>query len=772
MSDSYESQNKSPTAMDNSGRGPLIVPGFGTLPIEYELPLSSRFAHGVKEWEQVPAVTARELAMVALMNNLTDKPDWQVGVFDSATIARWREENYMNYLMSEKAWDWCVKELRDKAMEFNEKGFVKALDTGSCICKSDVLVPESLGAEIRDDIAVSLERGDRDWQPKSNEQVLNLVDPSLFPLVYGKSPVLADGGQVDLDNVLGPHPQATVAPRCFDRRVDSAKVQAQVQRYDENGCSHILSLSVDRYRSDLRYYHWSSNFQWLPCEVEFTKESGTDVHITSYINNLHPTNTLLYKSIEKLISLSIKPWNDCLIEARQEWKDDFNQEQRGRVPLRIITYGIEWENELPEWALAFNLVPEGRVKAYFKYQEVLKSTPDGTEKDRENRTFAQKRLEGMRYLEDRINMPKPTPELWKMAKEYLELPVRGPVTPLRSGIMSGNTIEPPEEWAKDEQTAFRHIIHKHEQLMTWNHPEPGTAFSYEDWKSGNNNKAIVEMVMKRPDRPHFLPTSPDHKPYTVALEDKFRKQGLQVIVKVDGIELTPDKPKYTDGFWQLEGQMNEHIVATAIYTYSVSNVTGIRISFRQETQVEDMYYQYATYRYDKYDRTNLPAHRYGKDMNEIDILEEILGFENGNLAYDRCNILPFQNIGSVILPQGRLITFPHTVEYCIEPFELADPNNPGHYKSITLYLVDPNYRVCSTRNVPPQQHSWWNEAMSDEFLKLGVPREIAAEIASKTDHDGRLMTLEEAKEYRLEMMKEHRWMDMARYSGMHHYAFE
>ena len=32
-----------------------------------------------------------------------------------------------------------------------------------------------------------------------------------------------------------------------------------------------------------------ANFLWLLYEVEFSKESGTDVQITSYINNLHHT---------------------------------------------------------------------------------------------------------------------------------------------------------------------------------------------------------------------------------------------------------------------------------------------------------------------------------------------------------------------------------------------------------------------------------------------------------------------------------------------------
>jgi hypothetical protein len=748
--------------IDNSGRGPLRVPGFGGIPIEHELNCEDRFAHGINDWQQVPAVTAREFAMVAVMNTLTDKPDWQVKIFDDQAVASWREEAFATTpFMSEKAWTWCLAELRDKAVHFNNNQYVRVLDTGPCICKSDTLVPESLGAEFRSGVAPLLEQPDKDWQPKSDEQVLNLVDPSLFPLVYGRSLVLADGGQVDLDNVLGSYGHATVASRHFDRRVDSLEVQRQI----EQGREEAFGISIDRYNSKLEFYHWSSNFQWLPCEVEFTKDSGTDVHITSYINDLHPTHKSLYQSIEKLISLSIKPWNDCLIQGQQGWEDVFNRGQRGPVPLRIITYGIEWENELPEWALAFNFPLRGRVERYLAAQEVLKSTSDSeTGEGRKKRLAAQKVIKGLADIEGRESMKEPTPELWRMAKGYLELPDNGSTTP----------GEVPEDWAKDERSAWRHILQKHERLMYWKHPEPGTAFSYEDWKAGNNNNAVVDMVTDRPDRHNFLPVNPDHESYTIALQDTFRKQGLQIIVKIDGIELTPDKLKYPGGNWQLEGQMNEHIIATAIYSYDVKNVTETRISFRQETPIYESFYQYATQRYikEKFNLFNPPAHRYGKQWREIAALAEILGFQQEDLLKETVpvqDILPFQNIGSVTTPQGRLLTFPNTMEHRIEPFELVDPNIPGHHRSVVLYLVDPHYRVCSTRNVLPQQYGWWAEAISNEFFERGVPREIAAEITGRTDDW--LMGVEEARKYRLEMMKEHRWVDMARYKGMSLYSF-
>lgn len=67
-------------------------------------------------------------------------------------------------------------------------------------------------------------------------------------------------------------------------------------------------------------------------EVKFTRQesSSTEVRITSYINNLHPKNGQAYAAIEKLISLSVEPWNSVLIK-----------DTTSRYPLRIKTYGFE-----------------------------------------------------------------------------------------------------------------------------------------------------------------------------------------------------------------------------------------------------------------------------------------------------------------------------------------------------------------------------------------------------------------------------------------------
>lgn len=69
----------------------------------------------------------------------------------------------------------------------------------------------------------------------------------------------------------------------------------------------------------------------------------------------------------------------------------------------------------------------------------------------------------------------------------------------------------------------------------------------------------------------------------------------------------------------------------------------------------------------------------------------------------------------------------------------------------------------------PQQFHWWAEALSDVFLKLGVPREISAEIIGRTGDW--LMGMDEVTKHKLELIQEHRWMDAARHWGTNRYGF-
>jgi len=131
--------------------------------------------------------------------------------------------------------------------------------------------------------------------------------------------------------------------------------------------------------------------------------------------------------------------------------------------------------------------------------------------------------------------------------------------------------------------------------------------------------------------------------------------------------------------------------------------------------------------------------------------------------------------------EGRCIAFPNTYQHQVSSFELVDKTKPGHRKIVALFLVDPTLgqplpmkpdsaptapikvqpKIPSTSIIPPQQSHWTRAALnvdsihpSNPFHKM--PAELIEAVASQleTPNEGALMTMEEAKAYRLMLMDE------------------
>lgn len=96
---------------------------------------------------------------------------------------------------------------------------------------------------------------EKDWHPGSDGRVLDLVHPSLYPVVYG---------------------------RTTDREGDVIEAPSGGCRFD------------------------SDHFQWLPSEFE-VDPAGTNVTIQSpYINNLHPTKHVkMYQVIQNILQCAL-----------------------------------------------------------------------------------------------------------------------------------------------------------------------------------------------------------------------------------------------------------------------------------------------------------------------------------------------------------------------------------------------------------------------------------------------------------------------------------
>lgn len=136
---------------------------------------------------------------------------------------------------------WCIEELKYKAGDFERTGFTSVYHG---VLKSDSLIPGDLQTVTLLRNAVKpledVPEQHKDWHPGSNKQVLDLVHPSLYPLVYGHSRVLKFGS-TSLDD-------------CIERCGEGEVIVSPMDQH------HSLS---DEY---------STNFQWLPCEVDIFGE--------------------------------------------------------------------------------------------------------------------------------------------------------------------------------------------------------------------------------------------------------------------------------------------------------------------------------------------------------------------------------------------------------------------------------------------------------------------------------------------------------------------
>lgn len=91
-------------------------------------------------------------------------------------------------------------------------------------------------------------------------------------------------------------------------------------------------------------------------------------------------------------------------------------------------------------------------------------------------------------------------------------------------------------------------------------------------------------------------------------------------------------------------------------------------------------------------------------------LKQVYGLEDGESTA--------QSVGKIRAPLGRVIIVPATLQHRLNRCELIDKTRPGCVKVLSLFLVDPNIRIISTANVPPQRLDWSFEVDPQELEGL------------------------------------------------------
>ncbi|CAO3571433.1 unnamed protein product [Mortierella alpina] len=276
-----------------------------------------------------PATLLAELSIMAASNAIREKPDWWIKYKDPAIASRWRQEimdasvqRGGGWVMREEQVDCVFKELdwyAEKCQKQIDSGVEAPIEMAiDCTRRSDGLIPSDLKERLLACVQKLKDVPDhlKDWHPGSNNQVLDIVHPSLYPVIAGRTLVTEDEAIPPLDHV-GQGKVLEELPEC-----------------------------------DAPEAYCSKQYQWLSTDVKVTPEG--QVKIKSYVNNLHPIEHKdIYPALEGILERFLPMFEEVLGEMLQyhsygcrqfrlttdyhHWDDD-DDEGAGRTgsPLQVI----------------------------------------------------------------------------------------------------------------------------------------------------------------------------------------------------------------------------------------------------------------------------------------------------------------------------------------------------------------------------------------------------------------------------------------------------
>ncbi|KAF5643069.1 hypothetical protein F52700_2784 [Fusarium sp. NRRL 52700] len=415
---------------------------------------------------------------------------------------------------------------------------------------------------------------------------------------------------------------------------------------------------------------FSKRFQWLPCDVILDPATGS-VKIASYINNLHPqVHAHLYPIMETFIKKSLPAW-----DILYRWEDDFAV-QRLQTEEAVLDCQAE-EN------VNCSCKPRDRPLGENEAPRHLYE-PGGEEYEDDSR--------------------------WSL-----------------SDIDEVSDTSGSCEGSRDKSLSLTRMTLNNMTLVQ-------SKANFE----GSQRRKLDEAWFKSTHRVNVHDADPNAAGYVKITPDDVKTTGffkdkkqIQVIVKLANIHLTPETPSYDGGSWHTEGQLNEHIISTALYYYDSENVTDYTLGFRTNTE-------------------DLSDKIYYKQYEHCPIYRTFAIERDGDRQ---------QDIGSVYTEAGRAIFFPNLMQHRVSPFKLVDRTRPGHRKILALFLVDPAIPIISTSNVPPQQKHWWDQHRFHNGE--GLPDSFDNNVTVAAEWP---MELEEAKVLRLQLMDERTWVDEEEFS--------
>lgn len=245
----------------------------------------SPFSHPWSEdfWGQAAPKGVDEDILITISSVIRKKPDWVTKFQNPEIAAKWKDEleqQATNCLDFNAIYEYALKELQwykeQEEGELAQSGFKYSVNEQ--VLYSDTAISEATKNSLKEQEQKFEASIEKDYHPNSNNMVVDVVHPSLYPIVYGRTQELVDG-----------------------------EVQT-VEYLDE-------IKKVKKFVPDTGA---SKTFQWLPAKMTFDKDSQSFTFV-SYINNLHPIQFAeLYTQISDVFNQSLPGLKRCLSHAVSE----------------------------------------------------------------------------------------------------------------------------------------------------------------------------------------------------------------------------------------------------------------------------------------------------------------------------------------------------------------------------------------------------------------------------------------------------------------------
>ncbi|KAJ2025253.1 hypothetical protein GGI06_000660 [Coemansia sp. S85] len=237
--------------------------------------------------ESIGTVAERRMRQLSL--EIRSQPDWAETINDADTRAVWTAEAKAKW-MTDVELAYVLDELAHYASLHPLEGNVR-FSAADGVWFSDTLLDAKTTDKLRDYAAILENVPDRqkDWYPNDRSRILNLIDPSLYPLDYTRSKLCLQTSS---------SPQAALSLENAGEFPGSLSGwHTALDNAGEGKSDYYLSPVVKRFGGT----YYSKRFSWLPSE--FRVDDNGAVTIESYINNLHPVkHAALYAILADVFS--------------------------------------------------------------------------------------------------------------------------------------------------------------------------------------------------------------------------------------------------------------------------------------------------------------------------------------------------------------------------------------------------------------------------------------------------------------------------------------